>query len=79
MNEKFESKNNVGENNSDGVSSLEEMAGKFDPEKAKMAKEEAAEKLNQPKLETVISGEASKILKDENGKVRLESEYLDAV
>lgn len=76
MNEKFESKNSVGENNNTSMSSLEAMAGKFDPDKAKLAREEAMEKLNQPN-ETIISGEASKILKNENGKVRLESRYLD--
>ena len=60
-----------GENETSGVSALEEMAGQFDRQKAEKEKEQAKEKL-------LSQGEASKLTEDENGKAKLESEYMDA-
>lgn len=61
----------VAEDVVDGASSLEKMAGQFDPKKA----EEEKRKANQ---EILSQGEVSSLSRDENGKAKLESEYMDA-
>ena len=55
----------------DGANSLEEMANQFDPKKAEEERRKAGEKV-------LFAGEASRLTEDENGKAKLESEYMDA-
>ena len=60
-----------GENKTSDVSALEEMAGQFDRQKAEEEKRKESEKI-------LSQGEVSKLTEDENGKAKLESEYMDA-
>ena len=67
----------AGENQTSGASSLEEMANQFDPAKAEEEKRRAIEEMNQSKENVIATGDVSRLIKDENGKVKLESDYLD--
>lgn len=53
------------------VSSLEEMADQFDPDKAEAEKQKETEKV-------LFEGEVSKLTENAEGKAKLESEYMDA-
>ena len=67
----------AGENQTSGASSLEEMANQFDPAKAEEEKRRAIEEMNQSKENVIATGDVSRLIKDENGKIKLESDYLD--
>lgn len=70
--------NHPGEAIENGASILENEAKQFDPQKAETERQKVINEQESTKDKVLSVGEVSTLSEDENGKAKLESEYMDA-